>query len=70
MADITVFHDREGQTLTVWFGDPRQEYISEETGEGVILMKDREGRVLGFEKLYFSVSDAEILRTALQTAAA
>ena len=70
MADIRVFHDREGQTLTVWFGDPRHEYVCEETGEGVILMKDREGRVLGFEKLYFSVSDAAALRAALETAAA
>jgi len=70
MAELKAFHDREGQTLTVWFGDPRQEYVCEETGVGVILMKDREGRVLGLEKLYFSVSHAEILRTALQTAAA
>jgi hypothetical protein len=70
MADIRVFHDREGQTLTVWFGDPSQEYICEETGEGIILMKDKKGRVLGLEKLYFSVSDAEALRAALETAAA
>ena len=70
MADMRIIHDREGQTLTVWFGDPRQEYVCEETGEGVILMKDCDGRVLGFEKLYFSVSDAEALRAALETAAA
>ena len=70
MANIRVFHDREGQTLTVWFGDPSREYVCEETGEGVVLMKDPEGRILGFEKLYFSVSDAEALRAALETAAA
>lgn len=70
MADMRVFHDREGQTLTVWFEDPSQECICEETGDGVVLMKDREGRILGFEKLYFSVSDADALRAALETAAA
>ena len=26
MAEVKVFHDREGQTLTVWFTDPSLEY--------------------------------------------
>jgi hypothetical protein len=55
MDSVKVYYDRKGSTLTVWFGDPGAEYISEETGDEVILMKDREGRVIGFEKLYFSV---------------
>ncbi|MCS7305404.1 MAG: DUF2283 domain-containing protein [Thermoguttaceae bacterium] len=59
MAQLTVYFDPVGQTLTVWFGDPQQEYICEETGEEVVLMKDRSGRVIGFEKLHFSASDAE-----------
>ena len=37
MAEVSVLHDREGQTLTVWFGDPHQEHICEETGDEVIL---------------------------------
>ena len=48
MAEVKVFHDREGQTLTVWFTDPSLEYVSEETGDEVVLMKDRSGRVFGF----------------------
>ncbi|HID64968.1 MAG TPA: hypothetical protein EYP49_19790 [Anaerolineae bacterium] len=32
-------------------GGPSNEYICEETGEEVILMKDQMGRVIGFEKL-------------------
>ncbi len=70
MAEVKVFHDPKGQTLTIWFADPSQEYVCEETGEEVVLMKDREGRVIGFEKLNFSVSDTDGLQVALETAAA
>ena len=61
MEKVKVFHDRTGNTLTVWFSDPSQEYISEETGEEVILMKDKNGRVIGFEKLNFSTTPDERL---------
>jgi len=43
-----------GNTLTVWFDDPRDEYVREETGDEVALMKNREGQVIGFEKLNYS----------------
>ena len=59
MEQVKVFHDRTGNTLTVWFGEPQAEYICEETGDEVILMKDRTGHVIGFEKLNFSVSVSE-----------
>ena len=51
MAHVKVYYDRQGNTLTVWFEDPRSEYICEETGEEVVLMKDKSGNVIGFEKL-------------------
>lgn len=70
MAEVKVFHDREGQTLTVWFTDPSLEYVSEETGDEVVLMKDRSGRVIGFEKLNFSLPDSDPLHVALETAPA
>ena len=44
MAQVKVFYDSEGNTLTVWFGDPATEYVCEETGEEVILMKDKAGQ--------------------------
>lgn len=53
MAKVKVFHDRVGNTLVVWFGEPQDEYEVEETGDEVILMKDKNGRVIGFEKLNF-----------------
>jgi hypothetical protein len=70
MAELKVFHDREGQTLTVWFADPSQEYVCEETGDEVVLMKDRSGRVIGFEKLNFSLPESDSIRVAIETAPA
>ncbi|TVQ53957.1 MAG: DUF2283 domain-containing protein [Spirulina sp. DLM2.Bin59] len=53
MAGVRVFYDRVGNTLTVWFGEPGDEVEAEETGDEVVLMKDKEGRVIGFEQLNF-----------------
>lgn len=66
MAQVKVYFDRIGNTLTVWFDDPQKEYIAEETGEEVILMKDRDGRVIGFEKLNFSITETEQLQVAFE----
>jgi len=70
MAQVKVFYDQTGNTLTVWFGNPQDEYIGEETGEEVILMKDKAGHVIGFEKLNFSVAKPEPLRVAFETVTA
>ena len=70
MAQVKVFYDREGTTLSVWFGEPQDEYICEETGDEVVLMKDKTGRVIGFEKLNFSVSQSDQLRVAFETVTA
>jgi hypothetical protein len=67
MAEVKIFHDREGQTLTVWFTDPSLEHVSEETGDEVVLMKDRSGRVIGFEKLNFSLPESDSVHVALET---
>lgn len=52
MDKVAVYCHRESDTLDVWLGDPEDEFSCEEAGEGVILKKDREGKVIGFEKLY------------------
>jgi len=41
MAEVKVYYDRAGNTLTVWFGDRQEEYLCEETGDEVVLMKDQ-----------------------------
>jgi hypothetical protein len=37
----------------VWFDDPEKEHVCEGTGEEVVLVKNRQGKVIGFEKLNF-----------------
>jgi len=66
MDKVRVFDDRAGDTLTVWFGDPQDEYTCEETGDEIILMKDRDGRVIGAEKLNFSAPASEHIRFAFE----
>jgi len=58
MAQIKVIHDPIGETLTIYWGDPEHEEICEEIGQGVILIKDARGEVIGFERLYFKPSNA------------
>ena len=70
MAEVKVFYDQAGNTLTVWFGNPQDEYVCEETGEEVVLMKDKAGHVIGFEKLNFSSIQPNPLRVAFETIAA
>ena len=66
---IQVYYDREGNTLTVWFGERQDEYVCEETGDDVVLMKDQTGRVIGFEKLNFAVPATERLQVAFEAVA-
>lgn len=49
MEKIIVSFDRKGNTLDVWFDKPTKEFICEETGEELILKKDKKGRVIGIE---------------------
>lgn len=67
MAQVKVFHDRIGNTLVVWFGNPEDEAEAEETGDEVILMKDKAGKVIGFEKLNFLSPSGEAVRVAFET---
>ena len=67
MAELSVLLDREGRTLTVWFSDRHQEYVCEETGDEVVLMKDSAGHVIGFEKLNFSIPETDRLHVAVET---
>lgn len=74
MANIRVIHDPVGETLTVYWAEPRKDQVCEETGEGVILIKDtRTQEVIGFERLYFRPEpgrQAIIFETGLATEAA
>ena len=67
MSQKKVQYDQEANTLTVWFGNPRDEYICEETGDEVVLMKDKDDNVIGFERLYFYLPPQEELQVAFET---
>ena len=67
MDALKIFYDRTGRTLTVWFGNPQDESVCEETGDEVILIKDGKGRVIGFEKLNYSIPPQEELETTVET---
>ncbi len=58
MEKVTIIYTRFANTLDVWWGNPKDEEIAEETGEEVILKKDKDGRVIGFEKLNYLPPDA------------
>lgn len=53
MDKVRVFFDRTGNTLSVWFDDPQKEAYCEEVGDDTVLVKDRRGRVIGFERLNY-----------------
>jgi hypothetical protein len=63
---VKVFYDQTGNTLTVWFDNPQDEYLCEETGDEVILMKDKAGRVIGFEKLNFTAAKPGHVQVAFE----
>lgn len=58
MAHIKVIHDPVGETLTVYWDDPQREEMCEEVGHGIILIKDAQEKVIGFERLYFKSQKA------------
>ncbi len=65
MDSLKIYYDEMGKTLTVWFDDPNQEYVAEETEEEVILIKNQAGKVIGFERLNYTPNNAENLQVEL-----
>ena len=60
---IKIHYDSFGNTLNVWFDDSEKEFISEETGDEVILNKDKKGNVIGFEKLNFFKENNTLIKS-------
>ncbi|MBF0466407.1 MAG: DUF2283 domain-containing protein [Nitrospirae bacterium] len=52
MDKITITYDKVGNTLDVWFSEPKP-CINEEIGGGIIVKKDVSGDIIGFEKLNY-----------------
>lgn len=68
MDTLKIYYDELGKTLTVWFGDPSEEFIAEETGEEVLLIKNQAGTVIGFERLNYELAEGERPKIELMTA--
>ena len=47
--------------MTVWFDNPENEFIAEETGQEVVLIKDKDGKVIGFERLNYEMASIDDL---------
>ena len=69
MEEVKLYYDRLGSTLIVWFDDPQKEAICEEFDEDTVLMKDKDGRVIGVERMNFRTVDSKPLRWAFEEAA-
>lgn len=67
MAQVHIVHDRAGNTLTIWFGERRDEHICEEVGGGIVLMKDRSGQIIGLEKLTYAVDPTQAVCFSIET---
>jgi uncharacterized protein YuzE len=53
MAKSKIQYDREENSLSVWFDDPKMERIYEEADDELILIKDKRGNIIGFERLNY-----------------
>jgi len=53
MKNTRIYDDREGNSLSVWFDDPKKEHVLRAIDDDVVLVKDRRGRVIGFERLNY-----------------
>ncbi len=52
MDKVVVYYHKDLDTMDIWFGNPEDEFMCEEAGEGIILKKDKNGKTIGIEKLY------------------
>ncbi len=66
MEEVKIYYDRIGNSLIVWFDDPQKEAISEEFDEDTVLMKDKDGRVIGVERMNLKPAASERVRWAFE----
>lgn len=51
---IKIYIDPYGNTLNMWWDDPKKSYISEEAEHSFdVIVKDKKNRVIGLEKIGF-----------------
>ena len=53
MDKIKFFIDPIGNTFSLWYKDPKEEDVCEQSESGDILSLDKKGNIIGFEKINF-----------------
>lgn len=53
MDKVRIFYDQTANSLVVWFKSPQKEFVASEIEDDTILMKDKDGKVIGLEKLNY-----------------
>lgn len=61
MTKAKLIFNEKGNTLDIWFENPKNEVMNEETKNEVILKKDRKGKIIGIEILNF-IKEEKVLR--------
>ena len=64
---VKVHHDRARKSLVVWFGDPTSEANRTKPVHQVALIKDSAGKVIGVEKLHYTIGEAEDITVSVDT---
>ena len=67
---VKIFYDEFGNSLVVWFGSPSTEVYATEIDDDTVLMKDKDGNVIGFEKLNYVLPASTRLNVVFETVAA
>ncbi len=53
MGKVKILYDKTANSLVVWFDEPKKEYVASEVEDDTVLMKDKNGKVIGLEKLNY-----------------
>lgn len=62
-GEIKIYIDPYGNTLNMWWGNPEDSFISEEAEKTYdVIVKDKEGRPIGLEKIGFFPEEVDPLK--------
>jgi len=53
MTPIKIYYNKMSNTLNIWLDDPAKEESAEETIGGAIIIRDKDGKAIGFEILNY-----------------
>jgi hypothetical protein len=64
---VKVHHDKSRKSLTVWFGEPSKENARTNPMHKIVLIKDDNSKVIGVEKLNYTIGDEEDIAVSVET---